>query len=64
MSIKILRLHEVEKIIGLSRSTIYLMIAENSFPKPLKLGKRAVGWPDTVIYEWINNLSHEEVSHV
>ena len=53
MSIKILRRPEVEKIVGLSRSTLYAMMAENTFPKPIKLGKRAIGWPDNVIEGWI-----------
>jgi prophage regulatory protein len=53
MSIKILRRNEVEQIVGLSRSTIYAMMAEKTFPKPIKLGKRAIGWPDNVIADWI-----------
>ena len=53
MSIKILRRPEVEQIVGLSRSTLYAMMAENTFPKPIKLGKRAIGWPDNVIAGWI-----------
>ena len=53
MSVKILRRPEVEQIVGLSRSTLYAMMAENTFPKPIKLGKRAIGWPDNVIAGWI-----------
>ena len=30
---------------GLSRSTIYHQVAEGLFPKPVRLGPRAVGWP-------------------
>lgn len=63
MIIKILRLPEVEKIVGLSRSTIYSMIAEGTFPKPVKLGKRAVGWPDHKIFDWIEKLSAGEKYH-
>jgi prophage regulatory protein len=39
------RLAEVKKRMGLSRSSIYLHIAQGLFPKPVKLGLRAVGWP-------------------
>lgn len=49
----ILRLPEVKKQTGLARSTIYLRISEGSFPKPINLGVRAVGWVDTDISEWI-----------
>ena len=38
----VLRRPAVEAMTGLSRSTIYAMMAEGEFPRPLKLGKRAV----------------------
>lgn len=49
----ILRLPEVTKQTGLARSTIYLRMSEGSFPKPINIGVRAVGWVDTDISEWI-----------
>ena len=63
MSVKILRRTEVEQIVGLSRSTLYAMMAENTFPKPIKLGKRAVGWPDNVIAGWIEERTSGDISH-
>ena len=45
MTDTILRLPAVKTSTGLSRSTIYLRIAEGVFPKPVSLGGRAVGWP-------------------
>jgi prophage regulatory protein len=41
----ILRLPSVKSESGLSRSTIYLRIAEGLWTKPVSLGARAVGWP-------------------
>jgi len=41
----ILRLPAIKTNTGLSRSTIYLRIAQGEFPKPVSLGGRAVGWP-------------------
>lgn len=49
----ILRLPEVKKNTGLSRSTIYLRISEGTFPKPVSLGGRAVGWLQAEIQEWL-----------
>ena len=46
MATTILRLPTVMALTGLSRSTIYLRISEGSFPKPVSLGARAVGWPE------------------
>ena len=49
----ILRRKQVEKRTGLSRSTIYLRIQEGTFPRPVNLGERAVGWVEKEIEEWL-----------
>ena len=41
----ILRIPAAKSESGLSRSTIYLRIAEGLWTKPVSLGARAVGWP-------------------
>ena len=41
----IVRRRQVEEETGYSRSTIYLRIAQGLWPKPVRLGRRAVGWP-------------------
>ena len=43
MTSRILRLPQVLEVTGLSRSTIYLRMADGSFPKQVSLGGRAVG---------------------
>ncbi|WP_321968304.1 helix-turn-helix transcriptional regulator [Burkholderia cepacia] len=40
----ILRRTQVENEVGLKRSTIYQRIQEGTFPRPIRLGERAVGW--------------------
>lgn len=55
MSSRILRRPEVENRIGLSRSTIYDMMAAGTFPRPIKLGAKAVGWPEETIERWIKD---------
>ena len=49
----ILRRKQVEKRTGLSRSTIYLRIKEGTFPRPINLGVRAVGWLENEIEAWL-----------
>jgi len=51
---KILKLPDVMKATALSRSSIYAFIKENTFPKPIPLGARAVGWLETEISDWIS----------
>jgi len=49
----------VERLTGLSRSTIYAMIAAGEFPRPVRLGKRAVGWRESDIAEWLASRSND-----
>lgn len=49
MNQSILRLPFVKTCSGLSRSTLYLRIAQGLWPKPVKLGPRAVGWPSNEV---------------
>ncbi len=60
MNRTIKRIREVMQITGLSRSTIYKMIDEGRFPAPLKLGRRAVGWTDKMIEDWVNSLEEAD----
>lgn len=53
MTTSILRLPAVKNRIGLSRSTIYLRVAQGTFPKPVSLGGRAVGWVESEIQNWL-----------
>jgi prophage regulatory protein len=48
----ILRLPDVKRSTGLSRSTIYLRISQGTFPKPVSLGGRAVGWLQAEVQQW------------
>lgn len=60
MVITILRLPAVKTRTGLSRSTIYLRVSQGTFPKPVSLGARAVGWVESEIQEWLQR--HIETS--
>lgn len=53
MTHTILRLPAVKQSTGLSRSTIYQRVADGSFPKPVSLGDRAVGWLEHEVQEWL-----------
>ena len=53
---KMYRLPEVMTITGLSRSSIYLRMSTNEFPKPIKIGRRAVGWTEDSIITWQSTI--------
>ncbi|TFB36437.1 AlpA family transcriptional regulator [Pseudomonas sp. F01002] len=50
---RIIRLKDVKHATGLGRSTIYKYISEGSFPKPVPLGDRAVGWVESEVMGWV-----------
>jgi len=64
MEYKIIRLNEVKVITGLSRSTIYLRMAEGNFPQQISLGSRAVGWINSEVIDWIEQRINESRSVV
>ena len=47
-----LRLPGVVRMTGLSRSTLYRLVANKQFPRPVRLGPRAVAWRRTDIEAW------------
>lgn len=65
MSDPIIRRPVVEGRTGLSRSTIYAKMDtkgpyhDPSFPVPVKLGKRAVGWRESEINAWLESRPTE-----
>jgi len=54
MTDRVVRRAEVQAITGLSRSSIYEAMAIGDFPKPIRIGKRAVGWRLSAIMAWLD----------
>ena len=50
----IYRLPKVMELTGLSRSSIYLALSKGTFPKPIKLGQRSIGWTESLLVQWRN----------
>ena len=50
---RLLRLPEVESLVGLRKSSIYEGVKSGTFPAPIKLSRRAVCWPAAEIDAWI-----------
>ena len=53
LKVRFLRLPEVQRRTGLSRSTIYVRVEEGRFPRPVARGGRAGGWIESEVDEWI-----------
>ena len=50
-----LRFQTVKARTGLSRSTLYLRISRGTFPAPVSLGGRAVGWIEAEVNAWLTD---------
>ena len=49
----------LEDMLGISRSTIYRLMLDEEFPRPIKLGLRAIGWKSEDIDEWLLGQAEE-----
>jgi prophage regulatory protein len=54
---RILRLPSVVVCTGLTKSTIYRLIAARRFPSPVRLAGKAVGWRQTDLDRWRDQLT-------
>ena len=55
------RMAAVVRMTGLGRSTIYRLMAEDKFPSPVRLAKRAVAWRRIDLELW--SAGRPTVSH-
>jgi prophage regulatory protein len=52
--IRILRRRQLEARLAIGRSTIYDWLrSDPTFPRPVKIGCRAVGWVESEINDWL-----------
>ena len=54
---RLIRINEVMRITGISKSYIYQLCSQNQFPKSIQLvpGGSSVAWVESEVSEWINN---------
>lgn len=56
MQERLIRLNEVMRITGLSRSRVYQYISEDKFPDNVSLGGRSVAWVESEVYRWVDSV--------
>jgi len=60
----LIRISELEVLLGVSRSTIWRLRQQPhlGFPDPICIGSRLVGWKINDIEEWIDENKQQEVA--
>ena len=56
---RIIRLNEVINRTGLGKTSLYKFIKSQTFPHPIALGERAVGWVEAEVDQWITARINE-----
>jgi prophage regulatory protein len=49
----LLRLPTVQAIVGLSKTTIYTLVARGDFPPPIRRGNRCTRWRSADVTAWL-----------
>ena len=52
---RLMRRREVEQVLGISRSSIYRLMQEGEFPRPVRIGPAAVRWRASDIAAWLES---------
>jgi len=53
LAARLIRIHEVVLICGLSRASIYNAVKLGTFPAPIKIGGRATAWIKYEVDAWV-----------
>ena len=57
---RFLRLVQVKEATGLSRTSIYRMVADGSFPRPIHLGPKWAAWVEAEVQKWMDDLASQD----
>lgn len=55
MQERLLRHRQVEEITGMSRTSIYKMMQDGTFPRAVRIGPSAVRWRASDIAAWVDS---------
>lgn len=55
MTDQLIRLKKVEEKTALKKSMVYELMARGEFPKPIKIGDRAVAWIEREVNQWVES---------
>ncbi|MCL1059743.1 AlpA family transcriptional regulator [Shewanella gelidimarina] len=53
---RVIKLRDVIELTGLKKTSIYNLIKKNEFPKQITLARNSVGWVQSEVLQWVNDL--------
>lgn len=57
---RLIRLPEVKTLTGLSKTTIYRMVAAKTFPSFIKLGAKTTAWVESEVLRWMQETVNQQ----
>lgn len=52
---RLIRVGDVQEMVGVGRSTVYRWEAEGTFPRRRRVGPGVVGWLESEVLDWLAN---------
>ncbi|WP_051303149.1 helix-turn-helix transcriptional regulator [Psychromonas aquimarina] len=56
----ILSITDVCEKVNRSRTTLWIWVNQGLFPKPIKMGRRTLGWKEVDFNNWLDKQSQEQ----
>ncbi|WP_374258990.1 helix-turn-helix transcriptional regulator [Aquabacterium sp.] len=56
---RLLRLPEVEALVGIRKSSIYVLMKQGKFPPCVHVTSRLSAWPESAVYQWVQDRIHK-----
>ena len=60
---RLLRRPEVLAMTGLSKAMLYALIEQELFPRPVRIGRRAVAWWRSEVLAWMESRERASVAN-
>ena len=54
----LIRRRDVLHLTSLSQSSLYRLMKESRFPRPVRISPRCVAWKSEEVEDWIDHLEH------
>lgn len=56
---RLLRLPEVETLVGIRKSSIYVLMKQGKFPRCIHITSRLAAWPESAVLQWVQDRIHK-----